>query len=66
MSVSKYLSEIAEVEFTDKEISFLAVLMKYQLEGRYPEYYPVIPKQPIVDEYFEQTKLILECLRQML
>lgn len=61
-----YLSEIAGIKFTEQENAFLAVLMKYQLEGRYPEYYPATPKQEIVAEYFKQTKQIRECLKQML
>jgi len=44
----------------------MAVLMKYQLEGRYPEYYPKLPSIEIINDYFQKTKLLLECLKSML
>ena len=33
-----YLSEKANLEFTDDYEIFLGILMKYQLQGRYPDY----------------------------
>jgi HEPN domain-containing protein len=33
-----YLSEKAEIVFTEDDELFVGVLMKYQLEGRYPDY----------------------------
>jgi len=40
--------------------------MLYQLEGRYPEYYPRIPDINIAKAYYERTKEIIECLKQEL
>jgi len=36
------------------------ILMKYQLEGRYPDYSPSIPDNETVNNYLEQTKNLLE------
>ncbi|MDP3642642.1 MAG: HEPN domain-containing protein [Bacteroidota bacterium] len=61
-----YLSALANLELAEEHTLFMAVLMKYQLEGRYPEYYPKLPSIEIGNEYFMKTKLLLECLRSML
>jgi len=61
-----YLSDLASVKLTAEQVSFMAVLMKYQLEGRYPEYYPKSPSIETVNDYFQKTKTLLECLRLML
>ena len=37
--------------------------MKYQLQGRYPDYSPVIPDQKRVNEYFNKTKDLLQWLK---
>jgi len=37
------LLEITGVEITDENAEFLGILMKYQLEGRYPFYMVVMP-----------------------
>jgi hypothetical protein len=57
---------LARVIITDEQAKFMSVLMKYQLEGRYPEYHPRPPSEKIVQDYFQKTKGLLECLRQML
>lgn len=61
-----YLAELASLKITDDQISFMSVLMKYQLEGRYPEYYPKLPSVETVNDYFIKTKSLLECLKAML
>jgi HEPN domain-containing protein len=38
-----YLSEKAGLTYNDEDQMFLGVLMKYQLQGRYPDYNPFIP-----------------------
>jgi HEPN domain-containing protein len=58
-----YLSEIAELEFDDSTQMFLGILMKYQLQGRYPDYDPILPDQQKVNEYFNKTKEILQWLK---
>ena len=61
-----YLTELATLELAEDQTLFMAVLMKYQLEGRYPDYYPKVPSSEIVNNYFQKTKLLLECLKSML
>jgi HEPN domain-containing protein len=61
-----YLSEIAELDFDDAAQLFLGILMKYQLQGRYPDYDPVLPDQQKVKEYFNKTKEMLQWLKTKL
>lgn len=61
-----YLSELASINLNEEQAQFIAVLMKYQLEGRYPEYYPKLPSIETVNDYFLKTKTLLECLKLML
>jgi HEPN domain-containing protein len=61
-----YLQEVAEVDLEENQTIFLAVLMKYQLEGRYPEYEPRIPAQSEVADYYLQTRKLIECLKKKL
>jgi HEPN domain-containing protein len=61
-----YLSEKAELEFDDSTQIFLGILMKYQLQGRYPDYNPVLPDQLKVNEYLNKTKEILQWLKMKL
>lgn len=51
-----YLSEKANLEFDSETEIFLGILMKYQLQGRYPDYNPTLPNVLKVHEYFEKTK----------
>jgi HEPN domain-containing protein len=61
-----YLTEKAELEFNDDIEIFLGILMKYQLQGRYPDYNPVLPDIVKVNEYFEKTKTLLKWLKEKL
>lgn len=61
-----YLCELANISLSEDDNSFLSVLMKYQLEGRYPEYYPKVPSYKTVNDYLCKTKALLECLKTML
>jgi HEPN domain-containing protein len=61
-----YLSEKAELIFDDETQIFLGILMKYQLQGRYPDYSPTVPDQYRVDEYFNKTKDLLKWLKMKL
>lgn len=56
------LSEKAKIEFENDNDIFLGVLMKYQLQGRYPDYNPTIPEKEKVQEYLIKTKELLEWL----
>ena len=61
-----YLSEKADLEFDVETEIFLGILMKYQLQGRYPDYNPVLPNILKVNEYFEKTKSLLQWLKERL
>lgn len=61
-----YIQEIAKVEVTEQQRLLMSVLMKYQLEGRYPDYRPDTPSFDIINDYLSRTKELLICLRQKL
>jgi len=61
-----YLSEKANLEFEGKNEIFLGILMKYQLQGRYPDYHPVIPDISTVRDYLIKTEILLKWLKQKL
>ena len=61
-----YLAELAELDFDDSAQIILGILMKYQLQGRYPDYSPVLPDQKSVNEYFRKTKELLQWLKMKL
>jgi HEPN domain-containing protein len=61
-----YLSEKTDLEFDDETEIFLGILMKYQLQGRYPDYNPVLPDILKVNEYFEKTKTLLKWIKERL
>jgi HEPN domain-containing protein len=61
-----YLSEKTDLEFDNENEIFLGILMKYQLQGRYPDYNPFIPDIIKVNEYFENTKNLLKWLKERL
>jgi HEPN domain-containing protein len=61
-----YLSEKVNLVFDDETEIFLGILMKYQLQGRYPDYNPVLPDTMKVNEYLKQTKKLLKWLKERL
>lgn len=61
-----YLSEKSNLAFSDDVLEFFGVLMKYQLEGRYPGYQPFIPELRVVQDYFIETKKQLSWLKEKL
>jgi HEPN domain-containing protein len=61
-----HLSETFKIEIDDDTQIFLGILMKYQLQGRYPDYNPFLPSQEKVDAYFVQTKELLLWLKMKL
>jgi len=61
-----YLRELTKIDVTEEQQLFMAVLMKYQLEGRYPDCYPKSPSIKIVNDYLCKTKELQQCLRQKL
>lgn len=61
-----YLAEQATITITETQSDFMQILMKYQLEGRYPEYYPKAPSSEKINNYLCQTKDLLQCFSKML
>jgi HEPN domain-containing protein len=61
-----YLLEKTNLELPESEEIFLGILMKYQLQGRYPDYNPIIPDQSIVKNYLNQTKNLFQWLKKKL
>ncbi len=61
-----YLAEHADLKLEEKHLNFLPLLMKYQLEGRYPDYSPLIPDRKMLNEYLEKTRDLLTWLTQKL
>lgn len=51
-----YLSEKANLVFKENEEIFLGILMKYQLQGRYPDYNPSIPDKAKATDYLIQIE----------
>jgi len=60
------LSEIAGLILDDDTQIFLGILMKYQLQGRYPDYNPDLPDQLRINDYFNKTKDLLQWLKMKL
>ncbi len=54
-----YLASRALMKFNPQDQELFQVLMRYQLEGRYPEYNPVIPPKEYLIDYFEKTKTLM-------
>jgi HEPN domain-containing protein len=61
-----YLSKTAEIQLPEDKQQICQILMKYQLEGRYPGSFPKNPDIELVHEYFEKTKALLEWLKPKL
>lgn len=61
-----YLIKKANLELDDSQKTTLLILMHYQLEGRYPDYYISNPGKEKADEYIDQTKKLIEWLTQKL
>ena len=61
-----FLSSQALIKFEQNDQEHFQILMKYQLEGRYPEYNPVTPSRENVISYLNKTKLLMEWVKEML
>ena len=61
-----YLLDLAEIEYTKEQQDLMQILMKYQLEGRYPEYYPKAPSVEKINDYLCQTRNLFQCFNKML
>jgi len=54
------------LEFEEDDEIMLGILMKYQLQGRYPDYNPMIPDQSKVNDYLIKTENLLTWLKEKL
>ena len=61
-----YLLDLTSLEFEEDFEDLLGILMKYQLEGRYPDHNPVIPAKERVFEYLNKTKEMLTWIEKKL
>jgi len=61
-----YLADNANLVLNDSQLQFLGHLLKYQLEGRYPDDEISSPKLDIAENYLKETKELLEWLMQKL
>lgn len=58
--------ERTELEFSEDALQFLGVLMKYQLEGRYPEFHPVPPGKDEAVSILSRAQNLLIWLKKSL
>ena len=58
-----YLSELAKLSFEEGDEIFLGILMKYQLQGRYPDYNPTVPNPDKTREYLYKTEKLMTWLQ---
>ncbi len=61
-----YLMKIANIDLLTEHEQIIQILMKYQLEGRYPEYYPKQPDDKQIVYFFDRTKELLTWFRKKL
>jgi HEPN domain-containing protein len=61
-----YLLDNTDLIIDDTKTKFLGILLKYQLEGRYPEYEMSTPEKEDVLNYLKETKELLKWLIQKL
>ena len=61
-----YLVEKANLKLAEEDEIFLGILMKYQIQGRYPDYNPKIPNRSDVKKYIQHTKRMMQWLEMKL
>lgn len=61
-----YLLSKTDLTLSEDEKDLCSILMTYQLEGRYPEYYPSTPSMQLASEILLQTKQLFKCLKEKL
>jgi len=60
------LAKKAEIEIPEEKQLICQILMKYQLEGRYPAHFPVNPQPDLTRSYFYKTQKLLEWFKAKL
>lgn len=61
-----YLIDKIEITINEYDYEFVGILMKFQLEGRYPEYLPTLPKSEEIKKIINQMKELYQCLIKIL
>ncbi len=61
-----YLQRNSDLDLNNEQIELLTYLMKFQLEGRYPEYQSIPPSKEYSELLLTQTKELHQCLIQAL
>lgn len=61
-----WLAEKAMVTFDDKQDNLISILQVYQLEGRYPENFPIPPDGARAKSHFEETLNLQQWLKTKL
>ena len=62
----QYLSEKAAIDLSEEQKDFFGVLMQFQIEGRYPEFFPPVLSQQDALSLLSKTKDNLQWLIQKL
>ena len=60
------LANTANVSFTDKDNLFINSLVKYKIQGRYPDDSSDIPSKVKSEDYLKQTKLLVKKLHSLI
>ena len=61
-----YLVNLTDLLMTEDDKDLCAIMMTYQIEGRYPEYFPNTPSIEKTTEYLHKTKQLLQWLKMKL
>jgi HEPN domain-containing protein len=61
-----FLIEKTDLVLSESQLLFCDALMYYQLEGRYPEFYPKVPLKIKAGEILQQTKELFQWLKAKL
>lgn len=61
-----FLLEKTKLVINEEDEIFLGVLMKYQLQGRYPDYNPTVPGINKAEAYFKKTERMLTWFEEIL
>ncbi|GAB1370211.1 hypothetical protein MASR1M45_02710 [Candidatus Kapaibacterium sp.] len=61
-----WLANKSNICIDNKYDNLIGLLMTYQLEGRYPDYYPKLPEQFEIRNFINQTEELLQWLKSLL